>query len=200
MLICKNITPLPWLCFSYHPHPIIFSNDDTQEQDKEEELMVHEQSEQQYWQVQQELEQMPPVDSFQKSIDPSIAIMTHINKPTPTNVPMVQVSLSWEVPMDMDGNLVLLVPVANISVLWSIFSIVVTSNSRDSIIQEMSKLELMKMEYTPTVVNEGKCQGLCSNQMQCPPRSQLQSFISSQCLLACTLWSLSINLFLSSLR
>ena len=87
----------------------------------------------------------------------------------------------------MDGNLVLLVPVANISVLWSIFSIVVTSNSRDSIIQEMSKLELMKMEYTPTVVNEGKCQGLCSNQMQCPPRSQLQSFISSQCLLACTL-------------
>ena len=110
---------------------------------------------------------MPPIDSLQKHIDTPTASLTHINEPTPMNIPTVQVPLFGEIPVD--GNLVLLIPVANISVLGSIFSIVVTSNSRDSIIQEMSKLELMKMEYTPTVVDEGKCQGLCSNQMQCPP-------------------------------
>ena len=69
----------------------------------------------------------------------------------------------------MYGNLVLLIPAANISVLGFTFNIVVAFNSWDSIVQEMSKVELTKMEYTPMVVNEGKCQGLCSNpQMQWP--------------------------------
>jgi hypothetical protein len=66
-------------------------------------------------------------------------------------------------------NLVLVIHVANISVLGFTFSIVVAFNLWDYTVQEMSKVEeLMKMEYTPMVVNEGTCQGLCSNQIQWP--------------------------------
>ena len=55
-----------------------FSNNSMQEQEKEDKMMEHEQSEQQCWQVQQELEQMPPIDSLQKRINPHIASLTHI--------------------------------------------------------------------------------------------------------------------------
>jgi hypothetical protein len=75
---------------------------------------------------------------------------------------LVQAPLLGEIPAD--GNLALLVPAAAIGVLGFIFSIVVGFNSRDSIVQEISKVELPKMEYTPTKVDEGKCRGLCSSQ------------------------------------
>lgn len=97
-----------------------------------------------------------------KRLDPLIASLTRIDEPTPDNVPMVQAPLLGEIPAD--GNLALLVPAAAISILGFIFSIVVAVNSKDSIVEEFSKVELPKMEYTPTVVEEGKCRGLCSSQ------------------------------------
>mmetsp|Transcript_7034 Transcript_7034/g.11295 ORF Transcript_7034/g.11295 Transcript_7034/m.11295 type:complete len:140 (+) Transcript_7034:3-422(+) len=100
--------------------------------------------------------------SEQKKVpaDPLIASLTRIDDPE--NVPTVKVPLFGEVPAD--GNLKLLLPVAAIGVLGFIFSIVVTFQSRDAIVRELSHVELPKMEYTPTVVVEGKCRGLCSNQ------------------------------------
>ena len=105
-------TTTTMLLLSSSPGEFSDNNNNTQDQEKEkekekeDEMMEHEQSEQQCWQVQQELEQILPVDSLQKRIDPPIASLTHINEPTPVNTPMVQVPLFGEIPMD--GNLVLL--------------------------------------------------------------------------------------------
>lgn len=97
-----------------------------------------------------------------RRVDPLIGLLTRIDEPTPANVPTVQVPLFGEIPAD--GNLALLVPAAAISILGFLFSIVVAFNARDSIAQELSSVELPKMQYTPTVVDEGKCRGLCSSQ------------------------------------
>ena len=97
-------------------------------------------------------------------IDPLIASLTRIDEPTPNNVPMVQVPLFGEIPAD--GSLGLLAPAAAIGLLGFIFSIVVAFNSRDSIVEGFSSVELPKMEYTPTVVEDGKCRGLCSSQAE----------------------------------
>jgi len=98
----------------------------------------------------------------QEGLDPLIASLTRIDEPTPANVPTRQVPLFGEVPAD--GNLALLVPAAAIGILGFIFSIVVAFTSRDSIVEELSKVEVPKMEYTPTKIEEGKCRGLCSSQ------------------------------------
>mmetsp|Transcript_18443 Transcript_18443/g.31195 ORF Transcript_18443/g.31195 Transcript_18443/m.31195 type:complete len:210 (-) Transcript_18443:207-836(-) len=103
-----------------------------------------------------------PATTKQKTLDPLIASLTRIDEPTPSNVPMRSVPLFGEVPAD--GNLALLVPAAGIAVLGFIFSIVVAFNARDELVSEFNKVELPKMEYKPTVVVEGKCRGLCSNQ------------------------------------
>ena len=95
-------------------------------------------------------------------MDPLIASLTKIDEPTPANVPTRQVPFFGEVPAD--GNLALLVPAAAIGILGFIFSIVVAFTSRDSIVEELSKVEVPKMEYTPTKIEEGKCRGLCSSQ------------------------------------
>jgi len=109
---------------------------------------------------QRQQQQMPPP---QRGGDPLIASLTRIDEAaTPGEVPTAQVPLFGEIPKD--GSLAVLVPAAVISVLGFVFSIVVAFNSRDSIVQEMSKVELPKMEYTPTKVDEGKCRGLCSSQ------------------------------------
>lgn len=105
--------------------------------------------------------QQAPATSQQK-LDPLIASLTRIDEPTPANVPMRSVPLFGEVPAD--GNLALLLPAAGIAVLGFLFSIVVAFNARDEIVSELSKVELPKMEYTPTKVEEGKCRGLCSSQ------------------------------------
>ena len=97
-----------------------------------------------------------------RRMDPLIGLLTRIDEPTPANFPTVQVPLFGEIPAD--GNLALLVPAAAISILGFLFSIVVAFNARDSIAQELSSVELPKMQYTPTVVDEGKCRGLCSSQ------------------------------------
>lgn len=55
---------------------------------------------------------------------------------------------------------------AAISVLGFIFSIVVAFNSRDAIGREFSRMEIPEMKYTPTVVEEGKCRGICSSQAE----------------------------------
>mmetsp|Transcript_7647 Transcript_7647/g.16653 ORF Transcript_7647/g.16653 Transcript_7647/m.16653 type:complete len:213 (-) Transcript_7647:319-957(-) len=127
---------------------------------REEEMMEQALREQEFRQVQQETEQTlfegPP------KLDPLIASLTRIDEPTPANVPTTKVPLFGEVPAD--DNLAVLAPVAAVSVLGFIYSIVVAFSSRDSIVQEMSKVELPKMEYTPTVVKEGECRGLCSSQ------------------------------------
>ncbi|KAL7541512.1 hypothetical protein ACHAXR_011438 [Thalassiosira sp. AJA248-18] len=114
--------------------------------------------------LQQEAEQqMPPAARApDKRVDGLIASLTRIDEPTPADVPMRQVPLFGEVPAD--GNLALLVPAAVISILGFIFSIVVAFNARDSLVSELSKVDMPKMEYTPTVVDEGKCRGLCSSQ------------------------------------
>ena len=105
-----------------------------------------------------------PATTGQKIIDPLIASLTRIDEPTPSNVPMRSVPLFGEVPAD--GNLALLVPAAGIAILGFIFSIVVAFNARDELVSEFNKVELPKMEYTPTKVEEGKCRGLCSSQEQ----------------------------------
>lgn len=121
--------------------------------------------EQQLQQSQMESSRLPSVDAppiERRRIDPLIASLTRIDEPTPSNVSMVQVPLFGEVPAD--GTLALLIPAAAISILGFILSIVVAFNSRDSIVQGLSSVELPKMEYTPTIVEEGKCRGLCSSQ------------------------------------
>jgi len=105
-----------------------------------------------------ESDQATPV----RRVDPLIGLLTRIDEPTPANVSTVQVPLFGEIPAD--GNLALLAPAAAISILGFIFSIVVAFNARDSIARELSMVELPKMQYTPTVVDEGKCRGLCSSQ------------------------------------
>jgi hypothetical protein len=94
-------------------------------------------------------------------MDPLIASLTRDDSDS-TNVPTRQVPLFGELPAD--GNLALLVPAATIAILGFLLSIVVAFNSRDAIAQSLSSVELSKMEYTPTVVEEGKCRGLCSSQ------------------------------------
>ena len=103
-----------------------------------------------------------PATTKQKKLDPLIASLTRIDEPTPSDVPMRSVPLFGEVPAD--GNLALLVPAAGIAILGFIFSIVVAFNARDELVSELNKVELPKMEYKPTVVVEGQCRGLCSNQ------------------------------------
>jgi hypothetical protein len=103
-----------------------------------------------------------PATSRRKQIDPLIASLTRIDEPTPANVPMRSVPLFGEVPAD--GNLALLLPAAGIAILGFMFSIVVAFNAKDEIVSELSKVELPKMEYIPTVVEEGTCRGLCSSQ------------------------------------
>lgn len=103
-----------------------------------------------------------PAATSQKKLDPLIASLTRIDEPTPANVPMRSVPLFGEVPAD--GNLALLIPAAGIAILGFIFSIVVAFNARDELVSEFSKVKVPKMEYTPTVVEEGKCRGLCSSQ------------------------------------
>ena len=108
------------------------------------------------------LQSLPENAPKQERLDPLIASLTRIDEPTPANVPTRQVPLFGEVPAD--GNLALLVPAAAIGILGFIFSIVVAFTSRDSIVEELSKVEVPKMEYTPTKIEEGKCRGLCSSQ------------------------------------
>jgi hypothetical protein len=122
--------------------------------------------EQELLRIQNDSAQSAPVVSAtpQQRIDPLIASLTRIDEPTPNNVPMVQVPLFGEIPAD--GTLGLLAPAAATGILGFIFSIVVAFNARDSIVQGLSSVELPKMEYTPTVVEEGKCRGLCSSQAE----------------------------------
>ena len=111
-----------------------------------------------------EREQMDKLEASQPRVDPLIASLTRIDEPVPDNVPMVQAPLIGEIPAD--GSLALLVPAAAISVLGFIFSIVVAFNSRDEIVREVGQVKIPEMKYTPTVVEEGKCRGLCSSQEQ----------------------------------
>mmetsp|Transcript_15287 Transcript_15287/g.32155 ORF Transcript_15287/g.32155 Transcript_15287/m.32155 type:complete len:202 (+) Transcript_15287:83-688(+) len=105
---------------------------------------------------------VPPQPQTKRTIDPLVASLTRIDEPTPDYVPSVQTPLLGEIPAD--GNLALLAPAAGIAVLGFIFSIVVAFNSRDAFVEELSAIELPKMEYTPTVVEDGKCRGLCADQ------------------------------------
>jgi len=108
------------------------------------------------------LEQMPPANvPPTMRMDPLIASLTRDDSDS-ANVPTRLVPLFGDVPAD--GNLALLIPAATIGILGFLFSIVVAFDSRDAIIQALSSAELPKMEYTPTVVNEEKCRGLCSSQ------------------------------------
>lgn len=106
--------------------------------------------------------QLPPISQKKRTIDPLVASLTRIDEPTPNNVPSVQTPLLGEIPAD--GNLALLAPAAGIAILGFIFSIVVAFNSKDAFVEELSAIELPKMEYTPTVVEDGKCRGLCADQ------------------------------------
>ncbi len=106
--------------------------------------------------------QLPPISQKKRTIDPLVASLTRIDEPTPNNVPIVQTPLLGEIPAD--GNLALLAPAAGIAILGFIFSIVVAFNSKDAFVEELSAIELPKMEYTPTVVEDGKCRGLCADQ------------------------------------
>lgn len=142
---------------------LLSSPDDSSKRNSQEDEMMEQASrDQEFRRVAQESGQLPPSDTSQKRMDPLIASLTRIDEPTPGNVPTTSVPLFGEVPAD--GTLGLLVPAAAISVLGFIFSIVVAFNSKDAIVQEMSKVELPEMKYTETVVKEGQCRGLCSSQ------------------------------------
>ena len=112
----------------------------------------------------EQLYQQPTSQPRQEALDPLIASLTRVDETaTPSqNTPTTTVPIFGEIPAD--GNLALLVPAAAIGLLGFIFSIVVAFNSRDAIVQELSAVELPKMEYTPTVIEEGVCRGLCSSQ------------------------------------
>mmetsp|Transcript_38465 Transcript_38465/g.80600 ORF Transcript_38465/g.80600 Transcript_38465/m.80600 type:complete len:216 (-) Transcript_38465:243-890(-) len=155
--ICKNLIPR-------HPSTtatttLLLSSPDN-ENSREREMMEQALREQEFRQVQQMSDQRPIVDK--PAVDPLIASLTRIDDSTPQNVPTKSVPLFGEVPDD--DNLKLLLPVAAVSVLGFIFSIVVAFNSRDAIGREFSKMEIPEMKYTPTVIEEGKCRGLCSSQ------------------------------------
>ncbi|KAL7475892.1 hypothetical protein ACHAW6_001787 [Cyclotella cf. meneghiniana] len=113
-------------------------------------------------QVQDSAYQPPPYQPRIQTLDPLVASLTRLDEPIPSNTPTTNIPLIGEIPAD--GNLALFVPAAAIAVLGFIFSIVVAFNAKDSIVQELSQVELPKMEYTPTVVDEGVCRGLCSSQ------------------------------------
>mmetsp|Transcript_29314 Transcript_29314/g.62309 ORF Transcript_29314/g.62309 Transcript_29314/m.62309 type:complete len:217 (-) Transcript_29314:247-897(-) len=123
---------------------------------QEQEMMDAVLREQQIRQVQQEAEKMPPADASQNRMDPLIASLTGNDESTPTDTRPAP--LFGEIPVD--GTLFLTVPATVISVLGFIFGIVVAFNSRDTIVQEFSEVD----QPTPTVVQEGKCRGLCSSQ------------------------------------
>lgn len=113
-------------------------------------------------QIQESAYEPPTSKPRRQNLDPLVASLTRIDEPPPANTPTTNVPLLGEIPAD--GNLALLVPAAGIAVLGLIFSIVVAFNSGDAIVQELNKVEVPKMEYTPTVVEEGVCRGLCSSQ------------------------------------
>lgn len=106
----------------------------------------------------------PPVTQQPETLDPLVASLTRIDEPPSQYTRTTNVPLLGEIPAD--GNLALLVPAAAIAILGFLFSIVVAFNARDAIVEEFSQVqvELPKMEYTPTVVEEGVCRGLCSSQ------------------------------------
>jgi len=104
----------------------------------------------------------PPSQPRIQTLDPLVASLTRLDEPIPSNTPTTNVPLIGEIPAD--GNLALFVPAAAIAVLGFVLSIVVAFNAKDAIVQELSQVELPKMEYTPTVVEEGVCRGLCSSQ------------------------------------
>ena len=114
----------------------------------------------------------PPTNDAR--MDPLIASLTRDDSDS-ANVPTRQVPLFGEVPAD--GNLALLIPAATIAILGFLLSIFVAFNSRDAIVQSLSSVELPKMEYTPTVIEEGKCRGLCSSQDE--DLDGLRSFMES---------------------
>jgi len=106
----------------------------------------------------------PPSQSQRQTLDPLVASLTRVDETASSNIPTRIVPLFGEVPAD--GNLALLVPAAIIGVLGVLLSIVVAFNARDAIVDELSQVivDLPKMEYTETVVEEGVCRGLCSSQ------------------------------------
>mmetsp|Transcript_29315 Transcript_29315/g.62311 ORF Transcript_29315/g.62311 Transcript_29315/m.62311 type:complete len:201 (-) Transcript_29315:247-849(-) len=99
----------------------------------------------------------------QQQQDPLIASLTRNDESTPANARTCTVPVFGEI---TDDTFKVLAPVAAISVLGFIFSIVVAFNSRDSLVHELTKVTLPEMKYTPTVVQAGECRGLCSNQDQ----------------------------------
>lgn len=96
-----------------------------------------------------------------KKVDPLIASLTRNDESTPTKTRTVP--LFGEVTED---DFKALAPVVAIGVLGFLFSIVVAFNSMDSLGQQLSKVTIPEVKYTPTVVKEGECRGLCSNQDQ----------------------------------
>ncbi len=109
--------------------------------------------------------EQPPATTTPRTrrpVDPLVASLTRIDDASPNNVQTVKAPFIGEIPAD--GNLALLVPAAAIAVLGFIFSIVVAFNSKDAIVQELSQVTIPEMKYTPTVVEEGTCRGLCSTQ------------------------------------
>lgn len=127
---------------------------------REKEMMDTVSKEQTFRQVSEMSESIPQGG---RPKDPLIASLTRNDGPT-GNVPTQQVPLFGEVPAD--GTLGLLVPALAIGVLGFIFSIVVAFNARDELVSEFNKIEVPEMKYTPTVVKEGECRGLCSSQEQ----------------------------------
>lgn len=113
--------------------------------------------------IQEQIMQSPLPNPIRRPVDPLVASLTRIDEP-PTNAPTVKAPLIGEVPAD--NNLSLLAFSAAFAVLGLLFSIFVAINSKDAFVQELSGIELPKVEYTPTVVNEGECRGLCSGNQE----------------------------------
>ncbi|KAL3785051.1 hypothetical protein ACHAWO_006826 [Cyclotella atomus] len=112
---------------------------------------------------QEEIFQSPsPTQQQRQTLDPLVASLTRVDDVSAPNTPTKNIPFLGEIPED--GNLLLLAPAAAIAVLGFIFSIVVAFNARDSVVEALSAVEIPKMEYTPTVVEEGVCRGLCSSQ------------------------------------
>lgn len=147
-----------------HRTSALFMGDDNAEipnnNSREQEMMDIVSKEQTFRQVSDMSESMPQGG---RPKDPLIASLTRNDGPTSGDAPTQQVPLFGEV--SADGAKLLVLALA-IGVLGFIFSIVVAFNARDELVSEFNKIQVPEMKYTPTVVKEGECRGLCSSQEQ----------------------------------
>jgi hypothetical protein len=108
----------------------------------------------------------PPVPP-PKRLDPLMATLTRMD-PQPESSKTANLPFFGEV--DVDGSLVVLIPVAVIAIGGFILSIIVAVNSQDQIMDQINQVTDSVTKTAVQKVNQqydpNECRGLCSNQQQ----------------------------------